>query len=219
MNMMSNSYASAYWRKNTSDDPIACLIKLRELSELLAQLLAARVGLLVSPERSHDLLWRLEDQGYLPCEIAQLFEDVCRSGNTSNFDPGASHQPALSALKISWQLGLWFHRTFGNPAFESGPFIPPAAPEVASEELSLEIDRLSKELEEYRTAYRDIATDAGEAKDKQSFWEEFEVETEQATLKLKNRLFMQQVLGVPSIIYISPAIPNTISQVYEHGQP
>jgi type I restriction enzyme R subunit len=179
--------------KYFADDPIACLFKLRELSELLAQLLAARVGLLVSPEKSHhDLLWRPEDQGYLPREIAQLFEDVRRSANASNFGPGDHHRTALSALKISWQLGLWFHRTFGNPALDSAPFVPPVAPKVASEELRFELNRLSKEFEEYRTAHRAITADAGEAKDEQSFLEDLAADAEQAKIELKNRLAMQQ---------------------------
>jgi hypothetical protein len=175
------------------DDPSSCLIKLREFAELLAQLLAARVGLLVSPEKGHhDLQWRLEDLGYLPREIAQLFGDISSSVNGSSFGPGDVHRTALSVLKISWQLGLWFHRTFGNPAFKSGPFIPPAAPEGASEELSSELNRLSKELKEYRTAHRDAAADSGEAKDEQSSRDKLAAETEQAKLKLKNRLAMHQ---------------------------
>jgi type I restriction enzyme R subunit len=179
--------------KYFADDPSSCLIKLREFSELLAQLLAARVGLLVSPEKGHhDLLWRLEDQGYLPREIAQLFGDISGSVNGSNFGSGDAHRTALSVLKISWQLGLWFHRTFGNPAFESGPFIPTAAPEGASEELSSELNRLSKELEEYRTTHHDTVADAGEAKDEQSFWKELAAEAEQSKQNLKNRLAIQQ---------------------------
>src|SRR2546421_9221921 len=95
--------------KYFADEPIACLLKLREFSELLAQLLAAQVGSLVSPEEGqYDLLRRLEDQGFLPREIAQLIEDIRRSGNVANHALSGDHNAALRALKISLQLGLWF---------------------------------------------------------------------------------------------------------------
>src|SRR5215207_4337663 len=126
--------------KYFTNDPVACLLNLQEFSTLLAQLLAARVGLLAAIDESfYDLLRRLEEQGYLPREIAQLFIDIRRFGNVVNHAPNNNHGAALSALKIIWQLGLWFHRTFGDPSFESGPFIPPATPQSASEELSAEL--------------------------------------------------------------------------------
>jgi hypothetical protein len=67
--------------------------------------------------------------------------------NTSLLKPLAGdHRTALAALKITWQLGVWFHRTFKDPAFKSGPFIPPAAPaaepyEAADLRAELEIGR------------------------------------------------------------------------------
>ena len=43
-----------------ADDPNTCLLKLRQLAELLAQLLASKVGLYVSSEETQvDLLRRL----------------------------------------------------------------------------------------------------------------------------------------------------------------
>ena len=40
----------------------------------------------------------------------------------------------LSTLRIAWQLGVWFHRTFSDPEFRSGPFQPPQPPADESEE-------------------------------------------------------------------------------------
>src|SRR6266852_9284478 len=72
------------------DDPNTSLLKLRQLAELLAQLVATQVGLYQSPEESqYDLLRRLQDQGILPREITQLFDEVRRAGNA------ASHAMAL----------------------------------------------------------------------------------------------------------------------------
>jgi len=49
------------------DDPNTSLLKLRQLAEFLAQLVATHVGLYQSPEEpQYDLLRRLQDQGILP---------------------------------------------------------------------------------------------------------------------------------------------------------
>ena len=78
--------------------------------------------------RGHDeQLWRLQDEGLLPREVAQVFNEVRRLGNAANHALVGDHRTALSGLKPTWQLGLWFHRTFQDPRFKSGPFIPPQA--------------------------------------------------------------------------------------------
>ena len=60
-----------------ADDPNTALLKLRQLAELLAALVAAKVGLYTSREEAqYDLLRRLQDQGILPREVAQLFGEV-----------------------------------------------------------------------------------------------------------------------------------------------
>src|SRR2546430_17270538 len=66
----------------------------------------------------------------------------------------ATMPTALAALKITWQLGLWFHRTFRNPSFKSGPFIPPQAPQDESAELRVELTRLRQALEQDRTVHQ-----------------------------------------------------------------
>ncbi len=107
------------------DDPNTSLLKLRQLAELLAQLVATKVGLYQSPEESqYDLLRRLQDQGMLPREIAQLFGEVRRAGNAASHAMTGDHRTALAALKITWQLGLWFHRTFRIPRSSLVPSSP-----------------------------------------------------------------------------------------------
>jgi type I restriction enzyme, R subunit len=71
--------------KYFTEDPNTCLLKLRQLAELLAQMVAAQVGVFVSADESQrDLLRRLQDQGILPREIVQLFDVIRRSGNSAN---------------------------------------------------------------------------------------------------------------------------------------
>jgi type I restriction enzyme R subunit len=84
------------------DDPNTSLLKLRQLTELLAQLVAKKVGLYQSPEESqYDLLRRLQDQGILPREIAQLFSEVRRAGNAAWF----THNPDLGKILDSQSEG------------------------------------------------------------------------------------------------------------------
>src|SRR5258706_13533521 len=63
------------------EDPNTCLLKLRQLAELLAQLTATRVGSFVSAEEGqYELIRRLQDQGILTREVAQLFGGCAARG-------------------------------------------------------------------------------------------------------------------------------------------
>ena len=86
-----------------AEDPNTCLLKLRQLIELLAQLVAAQVGLFTSPEEKQvDLLRRLQDQGIVPREVGALFAEVRRAGNDANHRLNA----ALAELRaLVEQLG------------------------------------------------------------------------------------------------------------------
>ena len=67
------------------DDPNTCLLKLRQLTELLAQHVAANVGEYLSTgEPQYELIRRLQDLGILPGEIVQLFNEVRRAGNAAS---------------------------------------------------------------------------------------------------------------------------------------
>src|SRR5262249_43505031 len=82
------------------DDPNTCLLKLRQFAELLAQQAAARVGLFTSAqEAQYDLLRRLQDHGIVPWEVAQLFDELRRTGNAASHTLTGDHRTALSSLK------------------------------------------------------------------------------------------------------------------------
>jgi type I restriction enzyme R subunit len=187
-----------------ADDPNTSLLKLRQLSELLAQLLAAKVGLYTSREEGqYDLLGKLQGQGILPRDVAQLFGEVRRAGNAANHANSGDHRTALSILKITWQLSLWFHRSFGDRAFKSGPFIPPSAPKDESEELRAELAALNAALAEHQTAHtrateRLASTESllRSAKDDQAFWEQMASESETAKSDLEKKLADVQAQGV-----------------------
>ncbi|MGL4611064.1 MAG: type I restriction-modification system endonuclease, partial [Trueperaceae bacterium] len=183
-----------------ADDPNTSLLKLRQLTELLAQLIATQVGLYVSVEETqYELLRRLQDQGILPREVARLFSEVRRAGNEANHEIKGDHNKALGILKICWQLGIWFHRTFKDPGFKSGPFIPPTPPKDESAELKEELDKLQKALESFQASHQEtiqqlgvIETQLKTAQSEHAFWEQMALETETAKAALEQKLTQQQ---------------------------
>jgi type I restriction enzyme R subunit len=186
-----------------ADDPNTALLKLRQLAELIAQLVASKLGLYTSREEAqYDLLRRLQDQGILPREIAQLFGEVRRAGNAASHAIGGDHRTALSVLRITWQIGIWFHRTFADPGFKSGPFIPPAAPKNESDALRAELTKLSAELAAHQAAHQEARTQLAsteaalrDAADERAFWEQMAVEAEQAKTALEKKLAAEQAEG------------------------
>lgn len=187
-----------------AEDPNTCLLKLRQLAELLAQITASNVGILDRPEDGqYELLSRLRDHGILPYEIHQLFGEVRRTGNAANHSLTGDHRTALATLKIVWQLGVWFHRTFTKPDFKSGPFIPPQPPADESAELRAELESLSVALAEHQAAHHEksqqlesLESALRAAKDEQSFWETMAAESEAEKNALAARLAAKQEVAV-----------------------
>lgn len=183
-----------------AEDPNTCLLKIRQLAELLAQITASNVGILDRPEDGqYELLLRLRDHGILPLEIYQLFGEVRRTGNAANHALAGDHRSALATLKIAWQIGVWFHRTFAKPDYKSGPFIPPRPPTDESAELRAELETLSKALADHESAHHEksrrlesLETALRAAKDEQSFWETMAAEAEAEKNALAARLAAKQ---------------------------
>ena len=137
------------------DDPNTSLIKLRQFGELLAQHVASRFGLYTAAEETQlELLRRLESNGDLEREVASLFHNLRQAGNAATHSLRRDHSTALNNLKVAWQLSLWFHRSFGEPHYRSGPFQPPQPPELQRSE----DDNLRKELEALKLYYGQLMT-------------------------------------------------------------
>ncbi len=147
-----------------ADDPSTCLIKLRQLGEELARQVAARSGLLATPdELQSDLLRRLKLERAVPPEVLDLFHQVRIVGNRAAHDGYGDHRDALTTLKIARQLAIWFHRTFGKETgFKPGPFVPPSAPQAASESLMEELEQLRAQRAQ-RLGEAEKAREAAEA--------------------------------------------------------
>lgn len=179
------------------DDPVTSIIKCRQFCELLAQEVAARLGALATPSEAQvDLLGRLGRDYGLSREVLDLFHYVRKVGNAANHDRKGDHATALSTLKVAWQLSVWFHRSFGDPKFRSGPFQPPKAPEDPSTALSEELERLRSEFAknlseaerrtveaERRAALAEAAKASAEERsakeaEQRAFWEAYAAEVE-----------------------------------------
>lgn len=135
------------------EDPSTSLIKLRQFGELLAQLTAARTGLLIDVDEPQlDRLRRLQDGGILPKTVADLFHQIRKAGNAAIHALDGDHQQALAHLKFAHQLAIWFHRTFKERAFQPQPFQPPADPGKETAALQKELARLRAAAKAHRNA-------------------------------------------------------------------
>ena len=127
-----------------SDDPVVTLISVRQFGEVLAQLVAARTGLLSDGiEAQADLLRRLRVDGNYPRSVLDLFHQLRIEGNAATHRGEGDHATALACLKMARQLGIWFYRTFDDHDFKAGPFQPPRPPVDATVELTAELKPFS----------------------------------------------------------------------------
>ena len=178
-------------------DPNTSLLKLRQFAELLAQQTAANVGLLTSPEETfYALVDRLQSRELLTREIAQLFGEVRRIGNAANHALEGDHASALAALKIAWQLGVWFHRTFADTDFKSGPFRPPVAPNDESEALQAELAQLRDALASYQATEVQTQERLQRAEEERAIWEQLAQEAEESAAETGRKLAAQQAAAV-----------------------
>ncbi len=183
-----------------AEDPNTSLLKLRQFSELLAQSLAARTGLYTSAEESqYELIRRLQGEGMLPKEVRQVFDQIRISGNAANHGLQGDHAGALSALKLCWQLGLWFHRTFKDANYKSGPFVPPHAPVDESADLHAELARLQQAVAAF-AAQQDQAslelqstqTQLSSLSEERALWEQLATESDADKARLAAQLSAMQ---------------------------
>ena len=189
------------------EDPNTCLIKLRQFSELIAQRAAANAGLFVSTnERQADMIQRLRYERILPPEIADLLHTLRQAGNSAVHAMAGEHALALNSIKIARQVGVWFHRTFGDASFTPGPFVPPPDPAAADQALQAELAQLREQAAAARTEAEQAAAAAQAAaearmtaeermereREERQIWEQLATEAEQARFQLAAQLAAAQ---------------------------
>jgi type I restriction enzyme R subunit len=186
-----------------AEDPNACLMKLRLFGELLAKLTATRVGAYASAEEGQfELIRRLQASGIVPQDIAQLFHEVRRVGNAAAHEGLGDHRIAMNALRMAWQLGVWYHRTFADTHFKSGPFLTPAAAPDEAAALKVQLQAVQDSLTAAQSTYATESQQHAAARerlravqDDQQFWEQMAQEAEQGKAALEARLIALQMAG------------------------
>ena len=109
-------------------DPNACLLKLRQFGEAVAQHVAAVHGLDAGDAtRQSDLLSDIRRRQLLSSDVIDLLHLLRVQGNAGVHNFEVEAREAMAALRIARQLGIWFHRAFRNPDthFKPGPFVAP----------------------------------------------------------------------------------------------
>ena len=199
---MLRPYEEQLWRLGAlaeryfAEDPNTSLLKLRQFAETLAQSLAARGGLYVSQEESQYLLIRrLQSEGLLQGEIKQVFDQIRIYGNAANHALEGDHAGALSTLKLCWQLALWFHRTFKDASFKSGPFVPPKPPQDETAELRAELAQLRNAVAEFQSkqdqthsALSTAQTQLSSLSEERGIWEQLATESDKEKAQLTAQL-------------------------------
>ena len=194
-----------------AQDPVTCLMKLRQFGELLAQQVAARAGVLGAADESQtELLGRLRRDTAYPRDVIDFFHDLRRVGNDAVHNHRGDHATALAALKVARQLAVWFHRSFGDRTFRSGPFQPPRPPTDPTAALREELERLrteqlasllaadgARQTAEAAVAARRVAEDRASIEaEERAVWAELAAEAEALLIATQEELVRVQATSV-----------------------
>ena len=169
-----------------------CLLKLRQFAELLGQLTAANTGRYLEwDEPFVQLLKRLFEDGVLPPREADIFHSLRKAGNDANHshDGREDIHQSRKALEDARELGIWFHRMFGqDPGFQPQPVVlssePNADPAALHEEVIQVKQHVLAESRKRRSAEERAQWEAGQ----RAIWEQRAVEAEQQRLEIEQRL-------------------------------
>lgn len=150
------------------EHPRVCVANLRTLAEALAKHAAAYAGVFVAErEELGLLLGRLRDRSVIDPQIGAIFRALREAGNEAvhvgSPDRPArtfTHTEALKQLRFARELAVWFHKSFKDPAFKPGPFVPPPNPRAEDEGLRQELERLRGEVTRLAEVHSSVAEQA-----------------------------------------------------------
>ncbi|WP_199431194.1 DEAD/DEAH box helicase family protein [Qaidamihabitans albus] len=106
------------------DDPNTSMVKCRQFGEALTAQAFSQFGIPGMPDKQHQRLKILSDQGFVNQRVRWWFDEVRRIGNKANHEGFAAQREALLLLRASYELGAWFHRTVADQP-DVPAFIPP----------------------------------------------------------------------------------------------
>ncbi|MBZ6071457.1 type I restriction-modification system endonuclease [Aeromonas schubertii] len=132
-----------------ASDPNTTLVKLRQLSEALAQDIAMRCSIAAQPQTTQaELLYLIGRELSLEPIVMNLFHGLRKAGNHAVHQFRTRHKEALAGLKVARDLAVWYHRFFGQGSeqFKPEPFIVPDDPSAELSQLQEQIAKLKDEL-------------------------------------------------------------------------
>ncbi|EHR48718.1 helicase, type I site-specific restriction-modification system restriction subunit [Saccharomonospora marina XMU15] len=134
------------------EDPNTSMVKCRQFGEALTALAFAQFGIPGMPDKQHQRLKTLADQGFLNERVRSWFDAVRKIGNKANHEGFAAQKEALLLVRASYELGAWFHRTVSGH-HDAPPFVPPQPREKQTPTSAAEAEALG-ELQKLLDAQR-----------------------------------------------------------------
>ncbi len=134
-----------------TDDPNTCLIKLRQLIEVVVKELVSLERVYVpSDAKLADMLRELSRSGKLDRYAEGLLRQIRKAGNDAVHGTRNRHQEAADQLRNARSLAIWYVEEYFDASIKPAPFQFPPAPRDAAEGLKTalaEKQRLMQELE------------------------------------------------------------------------
>lgn len=138
-------------------DPSSSVAKARLFSEKLAQLIWQFEDLGFFDGNQVDRINQLFYKNAIPEVVKDLLHTVRKSGNKATHDGSGSQSEALFILKKCFQLARWFYETYENEYIEITEYeLPVDDQKITVEKLNLELERLSKEVVDYKSKIASI---------------------------------------------------------------
>lgn len=158
---LKNQYPSLFAISELSEkliyiDPSSSLSKSRLFSEKLSQLVwdFEELGEFIGSQ--NDRIYRLSNSNITPDIIANILHTIRRSGNKASHDGTGTFDQAHFILKKCFQLAKWFYETYEQDYIETRPYTLPEKQDTASDELSEKLEKLSKELIDYKNKIAEL---------------------------------------------------------------
>ncbi|AOS64171.1 type I restriction endonuclease subunit R [Actinoalloteichus hymeniacidonis] len=144
-------------------NPNASLVQAGQFGEVLAEELITRIGIRVDGDRQIDRLAALVREGVLVSGIREDFDRLRRDRNVAAHRHLFDTTRALSAVRVCYKLGLWFHdATEGRRTVAE--FVPPTDPAPGAHVTDpAELAELREALGFHRKALTDARTRLAES--------------------------------------------------------
>ncbi|TDC25687.1 DEAD/DEAH box helicase [Streptomyces sp. 8K308] len=146
-------------------NPNSSLVQAGQFGEVLAEELVTRMGMRVEGDRQIDRLVALTRAGVLVPEIRRDFDQLRRDRNRAAHAHLFDTTRALTAVRVCYKLGLWFHDAIDGRR-SVAEFVPPTDPgDTAQVTDPAELAQLQEALDGHRQALTQARTRLAESSD------------------------------------------------------